>query len=388
MSAEVILTRLGLLAGDEEADILPHFQRVFPVLLDLISAAGRTGQQDADLLEHASECLTYLLKYRARYVINELPKYLEQYAVLLKHKKIRIRHFSAQNLALVYRRISTTGMRAAVSDTFQLLGRTENLQDLELMADGLSVLLAKTVTGVQRQFRSKTMSVLRPLLRAVQRSAFTDAQRAAQLRTIRMSLLRMRNHARSLDAAADVVEAIFGHFRAAAIRYVNATKGVKNVEGASKQHLDEDDSESESEDEAETTKENLQQEVLFYFDLVVSWVYAKPRPRDCYGESWQAFAAVAVECFTAIVEAGNLTSAETSPATTDEEKKKRASFVSSFPPVTMPVSEAGKRAFLLLWRAMPSIVAPLCTEKLAAVFAGPDQVDAQSALLSCGNDDA
>lgn len=74
-SAEVILTRLGLLANaaritskralkaeDEEADLLPHFQRVFPVLLDLIGAAGKTGQQDADLLEHAKECLTYLLR--------------------------------------------------------------------------------------------------------------------------------------------------------------------------------------------------------------------------------------------------------------------------------------------------------------------------------------
>ena len=30
-----------------------------------------------------------------------------------------------------------------------------------------------------------------------------------------------------------------------------------------------------------------EREVLFYLDLVVSWVYAKPRPRDCHGESWQ-----------------------------------------------------------------------------------------------------
>ena len=36
------------------------------VLLDLIAAAGRTGEQDADLLEHARECLVHLLKYRAK----------------------------------------------------------------------------------------------------------------------------------------------------------------------------------------------------------------------------------------------------------------------------------------------------------------------------------
>ena len=29
-SAEVILTKLGLLAGDDELDILPHFHNVFP----------------------------------------------------------------------------------------------------------------------------------------------------------------------------------------------------------------------------------------------------------------------------------------------------------------------------------------------------------------------
>ena len=33
----------------------------------------------------------------------------------------------------------------------------------------------------------------------------------------------------------------------------------------------------------------------------------------------------------------------------------------TFPPEAMKVSETTKRAFLLLWRAMPSIVAPLCT---------------------------
>ena len=33
----------------------PSLRKVYPVLLDLIAAAGRTGH-DADLLEHAKEC--------------------------------------------------------------------------------------------------------------------------------------------------------------------------------------------------------------------------------------------------------------------------------------------------------------------------------------------
>ena len=61
--------------------------------------------------------------------------------------------------------------------------------------------------------------------------------------------------------------------------------------------------------------------------------------------------------------------------------------VLAFPPVAMAASETAKRALLLLWRAMPSIVAPCCDDKLAAVFAGPDSVEAQSALLLSGNDE-
>lgn len=38
-----------------------------------------------------------------------------------------------------------------------------NHQDL---ADGVSILFAKTVKGVQRQFRNKTKAVLKPLFKA------------------------------------------------------------------------------------------------------------------------------------------------------------------------------------------------------------------------------
>ena len=38
--------------------------------------------------------------------------------------------------------------------------------DADVLADGLSILLAKTVKGVQRQFRNKTTAVLKPLFKA------------------------------------------------------------------------------------------------------------------------------------------------------------------------------------------------------------------------------
>ena len=40
-----------------------------------------------------------------------------------------------------------------------------------------------------------------------------------------MSVLRMRNHAKTLDDAADVVEAMMTRFRAACTRYADAARG-------------------------------------------------------------------------------------------------------------------------------------------------------------------
>ncbi|CAJ1453422.1 unnamed protein product, partial [Effrenium voratum] len=373
-SAEVILTKLGLLAGDDELDILPHFHNVFPVLLDLIAAAGRTGEQDADLLEHARECLVHLLKYRAKYLIDDMPNYLAQYVKLLKHKKVGIRHFSAESLALVFRRIPGSGMKPAMADAFQLLVQTPS-SELQLLADGLGVLFFKTVRGVQRQFRAKTKAVLRCLLRIPRRASFEQPNgdvdlapaRAAQLRAVKMALLRMRNHARSLDDAGDVVEAIFFHFRQAVQRYTRAARGSSSVP-----EPEEEDEDSDSEEPP--SKESAAQEVLFFVDLVVSWLFMKPRPSNCRGDSWAAFAAVAVECFSGILEAGNLETSSEPRAT-------------SFPPVAMPVSETTKRGFLLLWRAMPSAVAPLAEEKLAELFGGPKEVEAQAALLASGQEE-
>ncbi len=52
----------------------------------------------------------------------------------------------------------------AVLDAFDLLADAS--ADPDVLADGLSILLAKTVKGVQRQFRNKTTAVLKPLFKA------------------------------------------------------------------------------------------------------------------------------------------------------------------------------------------------------------------------------
>ncbi|CAJ1353348.1 unnamed protein product [Effrenium voratum] len=229
-------------------------------------------------------------------------------------------------------------MKPAMADAFQLLVQTPS-SELQLLADGLGVLFFKTVRGVQRQFRAKTKAVLRCLLRIPRRASFEQPNGASMavgnlsLRAVKMALLRMRNHARSLDDAGDVVEAIFFHFRQAVQRYTRAARGSSSVP-----EPEEDDEDSESEEPP--SKESAAQEVLFFVDLV-SWLFMKPRPSNCRGDSWAAFAAVAVECFSGILE------------------------------VAMPVSETTKRGFLLLWRAMPSAVAPLAEEKLAELFGGP-----------------
>eukprot|EP00439_Symbiodinium_sp_Y106_P067867 s897_g11.t1 len=365
MASEPILMLLGVLAKDTCMELLPHFERIFAVLVQLIAAAGRVGEQDADLLEHVFQCLAYLLKYLARYVVSDLSKYLAQYAVLLKHGRPHIRHFAGETLAFILRRVKLSGLEAAYDEIFKL---TEGLPAEELlhMADGLSVLLFESVKGVQHNFRSQTPDVLETVFEGLAKSRFSGPPRAAQLTAVRVSVLRMRSFARSLDGAAAVVEAFFRHFGAAARRYAKLA-GKKPGTASEAKEL--------GEEELEAQKSSVEQ-VLFHVDLLVSWLYTKPRPHCENSESWQAFAEVAVENLAILLEAGNLPVAVAEGART------------CFPPEPIPVSEVVKRAFVLLWRAMPAVVAPLCDERLSRLLAGPEQPEGQVAQLSAGEDEA
>lgn len=70
---------------------------------------------------------------------------------------------------------------------------------------------------------------------------------AARLRAVRMSVLRMRNHAKTLDDAADVVEAMMTRFRAACTRYADAARGVDPDRNGRRDRREEESSESDLE---------------------------------------------------------------------------------------------------------------------------------------------
>lgn len=101
--------------------------------------------------------------------------------------------------------------------------------------------------AVQQQLRSKTPALLRPLLRGVRKGS------PLRLRAVRVALLRMRSHAGTLERAADVVEALFNHFRTAVAAYEQLARG---------ETVELEDSESEE----EVSKEAIQREALFYVD--------------------------------------------------------------------------------------------------------------------------
>eukprot|EP00930_Biecheleria_cincta_P042397 TRINITY_DN29176_c0_g1_i1.p1 TRINITY_DN29176_c0_g1~~TRINITY_DN29176_c0_g1_i1.p1 ORF type:complete len:3801 (-),score=763.37 TRINITY_DN29176_c0_g1_i1:725-11332(-) len=284
------------------------------------------------------------------------------------------------------------------------------------MADGLSIILFEAVKGIQHSFHSHARSLLRPLLEEQAQGrgweAYSQAARAAQLWAIKASLLRMRNHAGSLDAAADIVEAIFHHFRQATLRYARAAavasigrsgngllardgdrvgnpqvheteKNSTKNEGADKEQNKEvddvpDDVQGKSRAaNSQKGMELLNQEVLFYIDLLVAWLTCKPKPRNVQGESWEAFAEAAFGCFATLLEAGNIHGARAA----SEDK------LLQFPPTALSVSEAVQRAAALFWRSLSQVASSLCTPALTLLLAGPSSQTEQATALSQGRDD-
>lgn len=68
---------------------------------------------------------------------------------------------------------------------------------------------------------------------------------ACQLRAVRMAMLRMRNHAGTLDAAGDLVEQMVANFRAACARYVDVVENGRVTIPASRHEPNESESDLE-----------------------------------------------------------------------------------------------------------------------------------------------
>ncbi|CAE8613510.1 unnamed protein product, partial [Polarella glacialis] len=387
-------------------------------MTQLLDVAARVGEQDSVLVEQVFQCLAYLLKYLARYVASDLPVYLTQYSVLLRHPKPWLRHFAGETLAFIIRRLKASKVEAALSDVFGLLAEEgRSMQELANLADSLSVILFEAAKGVQRRFHSQAPSLLRALLKVQVRGSASNlapAPRAAQLWAGKAALLRMRNHADGIDGAADVIEAMFRHFRTAVRRYARNSSSAAATPGGAAAALrsgspkesrsrvvdkasddedveEEDEEEEEDEDELDDEVEGalsedglrlLEQEVLFYVDLVVNWLYAKPQPKNREGESWQAFAEASLGCFAALIQAGDLPGRSRSVVPLESGSQ----IPIAFPPTPVPVTEAVRRAAALLWRGLPLVATNLCDTKLTVLLAGPASLAQQQALLQTGSD--
>ncbi|CAK0890481.1 unnamed protein product, partial [Prorocentrum cordatum] len=318
--------------------------------------------------------------------------------VLLSNPKPYIRHFAGETLAFIVRRLRGARIEAALSSLFALLGEKDQApKDLAAIADSLSVILFEAAKGIQRGFHTQLPHILRPLFRVHVRgqeaSSFSAAARASQLWTIKAMLLRMRNHAGSVDGAADVLDLMFKCFRDAVRRYASAQQRgadgavvarTSPVPASEKQQPDVtmaqcvgDGAAAAVAELADWTAEDDEQEVLFYVDLIVSWVHAKPAPKLGEDEGWVAFAEAAVFGFQGLLSA----------ASKRREHKRlvqKCSDGTSFPPTALPLPQAVVRATMLLWRALPSVFAGgLCDSLFVRTLAGEGHIT----QTSCVSDD-
>ena len=108
MATEPLLNLLGTLARDVRKDFTPHFPEVFSSLVGLLDP------QRPDLIEQVFQCIAYLLKYLARYVVEELHAYANIYAQVLIHPKHYIRQFAGESFAFLIRRLPVARMEDGV----------------------------------------------------------------------------------------------------------------------------------------------------------------------------------------------------------------------------------------------------------------------------------
>merc|ERR1719359_1819022 len=91
MARSSALRLLAALARDIREEFCPHYARVFAVLVELLDVT------DPDALEDVFQCVSYLFKYLARYIVRDLATFLEPYQVLLAHSKPFVRRFAGES---------------------------------------------------------------------------------------------------------------------------------------------------------------------------------------------------------------------------------------------------------------------------------------------------
>jgi len=385
MASEPILMLIGALARDVRGELTPYFGRIFATMVSLLDVAARVGEQNAELLEQVFQCLAFLFKYLARYVAKDLPSYLESYSTLLRHPTTYLRHFAGETLAYILRRVRSTGVNVAIRDLCGLLHAGLSTRELASMADGLGVVLFEASKSLQHRFHSQMPTLLDAVLdihvysvQANETSPLLSTHRWAQLWTAKATILRMRNHAASISGAGDILEIVFEHFDNVVHKYElllsadgccsskRAAAASEDVDSGAVTSLavasDEPPPSQTSAGSSQSQVLAVEQAILFYIDLLVSWVYTKPQ-QSMEGPDWTAFVEAILSRLTKLVPLARATK-------TSFAGQEISAEACCFPPTSLSLLEALLRMFVLLWRAMPSLVHEFCNSSLVELLLG------------------
>eukprot|EP00397_Hematodinium_sp_SG-2012_P000138 GEMP01000138.1.p1 GENE.GEMP01000138.1~~GEMP01000138.1.p1 ORF type:complete len:2984 (+),score=778.20 GEMP01000138.1:39-8990(+) len=276
VGAEPILGLISALARDLRKDLVPHLPRIFSALRDLIDP------KNPKLLESIFQCHSYLIKYLGRYMADDMGKYISLYQPIFVHNKHYIRHFAAESFSYLMRRMQSED---SMEHALDLLYEMDFGDKVTYGADTLSIILFETMKSIQDQFHSRAMYYLDLLFK---RNASATMP---QMWALKATLLRMRNHAKNMDNAQQMLDLFFDHF--------------PTTPGA---------------------------EALWYLDVIASWIVTKPRTQG----SFHCFVRRAL---LAIAKLDGCVVVEGKPG--------------AFPPKTMSVRDAAGRCILALWRFLP-----------------------------------
>ncbi|XP_077399499.1 small subunit processome component 20 homolog [Vanacampus margaritifer] len=151
LAYQPLLDLVVQLARDLQTDFYPHF----PDLFTLITAMLDT--KDAEVLEWAFTCLSYLYKYLWRLMVKDMHNIYSLYSMLLEHKKEHIRKFAAESFAFLMRKVPD--LDAVLSLVFSDLEQNPD------KAEGAGQLLFEMCKGVRHMFHSCAATALPTALR-------------------------------------------------------------------------------------------------------------------------------------------------------------------------------------------------------------------------------
>ncbi|XP_077356066.1 small subunit processome component 20 homolog [Festucalex cinctus] len=151
LAYQPLLDLVVQLARDLQTDFYPHFADLFTLITAMLDT------KDAEVLEWAFTCLSYLYKYLWRLMVKDMDNIYSLYSTLLEHKKEHIRKFAAESFAFLMRKVPD--LDALLSLMFS------DLEQNPAKAEGAGQLLFEMCKGVRHMFHSCAATALPTALR-------------------------------------------------------------------------------------------------------------------------------------------------------------------------------------------------------------------------------